>query len=138
MADTLDVLHVNAGLALLRADAGLVVYPDPEGFTPRTPAAEYVRVYATIERPSDAGGNSLAGLSQEWTTRWYCHCVGANEYSALAIAMRVRAALIDVRPVIAGRSCGLIREDQALPPTKDDSTGQTVIDAVCIYRLTTT
>lgn len=138
MADLLDLAHINAGLALLRADASLVVYPDAEGFTPVVPAPKYVRVYATIERPADAGANALAGASQQWVTRWYCHCVGANEYSALAVQMRVRANLLDVRPVIAGRNCGLIREDQALPPTKDDSTGGTVFDAVVVYRLITT
>lgn len=138
MLDLLDLQHINAGLDLLRADTGLVVYPDAQGFTPALPAAQYVRAYATIERPADALGNSMAGISQQWTVRWYCHCIGANEYSSIAVGMRVRAALLDVRPVIAGRNCGLIREDQAMPPTKDDSTGLAVFDAVAVYRLSTT
>jgi hypothetical protein len=138
MPDLLDLQHINAGLDLLRADAGLVVYPDAQGFTPDLPAAQYVRAYATIERPADAFGNSLAGVSQQWTVRWYLHCIGGNENSSIAVAMRVRDGLLDKRPVIAGRNCGLIREDQAMPPTKDDSTGLAVFDSQLVYRLTTT
>jgi len=138
MPDLLDLQHINAGLDLLRADAGLVVYPDAQGFTPALPGAQYVRAYATIERPADAFGNSLAGVSQQWTVRWYCHCIGANENSSIAVAMRVRDGLLDKRPVIAGRNCGLIREDQAMPPTKDDSTGLAVFDSQLVYRLITT
>jgi len=138
VTDLLDRLHIDAGLDLLRADAGLTVYPNAEGFIPPSVTLPYVRVYATIERPPDADGNSLAGLSQRWLVRWYCHCVGVNEYSALAIQMRVRAALLDQQPTIAGRICGRIREDQALPPNRDETTGSAVFDAIVIYRLMTT
>lgn len=139
MADLLDKAHMDAALSLLRADTSLVVYPDPEGNTP-DPAARaqrYVRVYTAIERPADAPGNALAGASATWTVRWYCHAVGPNEYSAAAVAMRVRAALLDVRPAIVGRSCGLIRQEAGNPPTRDESTGVAVMDAVSVYRLTT-
>lgn len=139
MADLLDKAHMDAALSLLRADTSLAVYPDTEGNTP-DPAARaqrYVRVYTAIERPADAAGNTLDGKSGTWTVRWYCHCIGPNEYSAAAVAMRVRAALLDVRPTIAGRSCGFIRQDSAAPPTRDETTGQAVMDAVVVYRLTT-
>lgn len=139
MADLLDKLHVDAALDLLRADASLTVYPDPEGNTPDPPARadHYVRVYTSIERPADAAGNNLGGTSDTWTVRWYCHAVGPNEYSAVAVGMRARAALLDKRPTIAGRSCGLIRQDAANPPTRDETTGAAVYDAVSVYRLTT-
>jgi len=121
----------------MRATANLVVYPDAEGFTPVEPSPPYVRTYPTIDRPADAPANALSGISQQWLTRWYCHCVGANEYASLAVAMLVRTALLDQRPTIAGRNCGLIREDQFLPPTKDDSTGATVFESVLVFRLIT-
>lgn len=137
MADLLDQQHVDAGLSLLRADALLTVYPDSEGFTPVNPALPYVRVYTTIERPADSPGNALDGRSAEYVTRWTVHCVAANENAAVAVAMRVRAALLDVRPTIAGRNCGLIRQDQAVAPFADDSTGTRVYDAVNVYKLVT-
>lgn len=138
MADLLDKLHIDAGLGLLRA-AGLTVYPDPEGNTPAPAgrAQAYVRVYTSIERPVDSPGNSMGGASNTWTVRWYCHCVGPNEYSSAAIAMRVRAALLDQRPTIVGRSCGLIRQADAYPTNRDETTGTPVMDTAVVYRLTT-
>lgn len=138
MADLLDKLHVDAGLDLLRADGSLTVYPNAEGHTPANPVPPYVRAYVAFDRPADAGGNALIGLSSTWTVRWYLHCVGANEYAATAVGMRVRAALLDQRPTIAGRNCGLIREDSANVPIRDSSTGVEVFDYLVIYRLQTT
>lgn len=139
MADLLDKLHMDAGLGLLRADTGLTVYPDAEGNTPdpHARADHYVRVYTAIERSAEHPNSTLAGTSDTWTVRWYCHCVGPNEYSATAVAMRVRAALLDVRPVITGRSCGLIRQEAGNPPTRDEMSGATVEDAQVVYRLVT-
>lgn len=137
--DLLDKLHVDAGLGLLRADTGLVVYPDAEGNTPAegSRAKSYVRVYSYIDRPRTADGNALDGLSSAWTVRWYCHSVGANEYSAVAVGMRVNRALMDVRPTIAGRACGRIEQETAQPPTRDEATGTTVFDLIAVYRLIT-
>jgi hypothetical protein len=80
----------------------------------------------------------VAGLSTTWTTRWYLHCVGANEYAAAAVRMRARVALLDFRPTIAGRNCGPIRLEASNPPQRDDSTGVLVVDALDVYRLLTT
>lgn len=139
MADLLDKLHIDAGLGLLRADASLTVYPDAEGNVPAPDARadHYVRVYASIERPRQAEGNALDGLAVAWTVRWYCHCVGPNEYSAAAVAMRVNRALMNQRPTIAGRVTNLIEQESDAPPDPDNSTGVEVMDAVAVYRLMT-
>lgn len=137
MADLLDQLHIDAAMDRLRADGSLTVYPDAEGLVPLAPSPPYVRVYTAIERPADASGNDLGGSSGTWTVRWYCHCVGATEYAAAAVAMRVRSALLDVRPTVAGRACGPIRQDAGQPTTRDESTGIAVYDRVDVYRLTT-
>lgn len=138
MADLLDDALVNAALELLRADADLTVYPDEDGNTPATPSPPYVRVYSHVERPFDAGPNNLGGASSTWTTRWWCHCIGANEYAAGAVAMRVRAALLDVRPTVTGRACGPIRQEASQPPRRDEDLGYPVFDATDVYRLTST
>jgi hypothetical protein len=135
MTDGLDQALVNAGLTLLRADASLTVY---DGVVPSpTPAPPYVVVYTTVSRPVEAPSDALAlaGLSNHWTVSWYCHCVGGDATAARAVAQRVRTQLLDVRPVVAGLSCGLIRQTDSQPPTKDETTGVLVIDQIRVFEL---
>lgn len=135
MTDTLERDHIDAALALLRADSGLTVYPNAEGFVPTTLTVPYVRVYTSIERPETGVANALDGLSATWVVRWYCHCVGGTEYSAAAVAMHVRAAVLDRRPTVSGRVCGLIRQESSQPTQRDESTGVAVYDRVDVYRM---
>jgi hypothetical protein len=132
VADLDDRWLVDGGLALLRADAGLTVYPDAEGVVPAVPVAPYVRVYGAVSRPPGTH-NALDGRSALCVVRWWCHCIGANEDAALAVAMRVRAALLD--QWVHG---DLVREDVAdRPPMRDESLGASVYDAPRVYRLET-
>lgn len=129
--------HANAALALLDADnvpPALVVL---DGFVPAATVPPYVLVYTHVEYLPEGAGNAIDGTSKTAVARFYCHCVGGNAIAARAVAQRVRAALLDIRPTIAGRVCGLIREEQALPPDRDESTGDLVMDAVRVYRLRT-
>jgi hypothetical protein len=96
-------------------------------------------VYTTLSRPSDDPDNSSDGKTRVWIARWICHCVGGNAMAARAMAERVRTALLDVRPTVAGLSCGLIRMDgDPPPPRRDETTGALVMDAVETYRLRAT
>lgn len=136
MSDQLDELHAQAGIARLQADATLVVVDKaPVGVSQAPP---YVRVYTHIERPAGHHANKLAGTSDTYVVRWYCHCVGANDTSSRTVAMRVRAALLDYRPTIAGRDCGLIRMDSSVPAQRDESTGAMVIDSLLIFSMSST
>jgi hypothetical protein len=137
MSDQLDELHAQVGIGLMAADTVLTVVDDT-AVGASLPAPPYVRVYVHIERPADHAANAARGLSSTFVVRWYCHSVGVNDTSARAVAMRVRAALLDVRPTIAGRNCGLIRLESSLPPRRDESTGPMVIDTVQVFVLTTT
>src|ERR1044071_7500712 len=112
MNDLLDELHARVALDLLEADSDLTVY---EGKVPDTPAARYVLVYTAVEWPRSNDGDALDGRSRTCWTRWYCHCVGGTEASARAIGALVKGDLLNVRPSIAGRTCGLI-EQEASPP----------------------
>lgn len=131
MTDGLDQALVQAGLDLLGADPQLTVYDgNASGATP-----PYVLVYAYVDRPMDRPDNPLDGRSATFLARWYCHCVGATASAARAVAQRVRTALLDVRPTVVGLQCGLIRQEDANPPTRDDSTGSPVFDAVLVYQV---
>jgi hypothetical protein len=136
MSDGRDQAMADAGLNLLRVDAGppaLVVFdgPIPAGTQP-----PYVRVYTHIEWPADDPNNALDGVSGRAVVRWYCHCVGGNDQAARGVTQRVRAALLDKRPAVTGMVPGMIRHEQSIPPVTDETTGTAVLDAVNVYRLT--
>jgi hypothetical protein len=132
----------NSALNLLRADTGppaLVV------FDSKVPAntsvnAGYVLVYFYLDRPYDDPGNAQDGRSRVWVGHWICHSVSGGEdgIAAAAVNERVRTALLDARPVIAGFTAagtGQFRLDSSLPPQRDESTGVLVMDVVSTYRL---
>lgn len=141
ITDGLDQTMANVGLALLAADVGPPPLVVCDGVVPSGTSvlAGYVVVYTTISRPSDDPDNSLTGRTGVWVARWICHCVGGTASGARAVQQRVRTALLDVRPSVAGLTCGLIRmEGDEQPPQRDESTGQLVMDAVSTYRLRAT
>lgn len=136
MAD-LEKDHLDAALNLLRADANLTVYPDANGFVPEPLLPPYVRVYMAIEMPDLGAANRLEGDSVTWVARYYCHCVGGNEYAATAVASQVRQSLLNVVPVIGGRTCGKFRREASVPADRSESAGVPIYDRVDVYRLQT-
>jgi hypothetical protein len=135
VSDQLDELLAQAGIAPLVA-TGIPVFDDER--IPPDQLARYLRVFTAIERPADEPGNTLAGRSSTWTTRWYVHHVAENDTAARALAMQSRTALLDVRPTVAGRSCGLIRQEAAQPPRRMERAGPMAIDLVVVYRMRST
>jgi hypothetical protein len=136
MSDLLDDQHARAILDLLTADEGLVSF---DGRVLDGTEPPYVNTYIAIKRPAGLAGvaNALDGLSSTCVVEASCHCVGATAAAARAVAMRVRAALLDQRPTITGRAVGLIRQVENIAPVRDETTGRLVMDALCIYSLTT-
>ena len=132
--DTRDVDLVQAGLTYLQADPGLAVHIGrvPDGARP-----PYVLVYARVDWPDDATGNDLSGLASSPTAWWYCHCVGKGDSAARAVAQRVRRALLNQRPIVAGLDVGLIRmQPGGGPPQRQEDTGSPVVDLVSVYWAT--
>lgn len=129
--DNFDQDLANAGLDLLRAQAGLVVL---DGSVPNGTVPPYVLVYTHIEWPGGGPGSALDGVAKSPVVSWYCHCVGGNGPAARAVAQVVRQALLNARPTVAGLSLGIITHEQAIPPTRDELTGSVVMDAVNVYR----
>lgn len=127
--------HAAAILALLDADntpPALVVL---DGKVPTGQARPYVLVYCTDTNPELADSRPLTGASERFVMRAICHSVGDNGHAARMAADRVRAALLDVVPVVAGRNCMPIRREDGQPPQRDESTGVLVMDKVDVYRL---
>lgn len=131
----IDETLAQAGLNLLRADAGLTVY---DGRVPDGAGRPYVLVYTRVAWPHDGTGNSLTGASVTAHVTWTCHCVGETASTARVVQQRVRAALLNQSPVVAGRSCGQIKQDEVLAPSRDESLGVLIADGVSIYSLIST
>lgn len=130
--------HANAFLALLRADSQLTVYPevepdpDSDEVVPAGALPPYVAVHIHMQRDV---GPTLDMRSSRAVMRAYCHCVGGNDIAARAVAQRVAAAVLDVRPNVAGRNTFPIRHDQSVPPRPDKTTGALIVDQTDVYRL---
>lgn len=127
--------HATAVIDLLRAQPDLTVYPRAEGGTTTVPngaAPPYVVVDFYTSRDLD-GRMSMA--STHMLLRIYAQCIGANRIAANAVSDLVAAALLDVRPTIAGRRCYPIRQDVGSPARPDDSLGETVVTLTEVYRL---
>jgi hypothetical protein len=126
--------HFAAFFALLEADATLNPY---DGVVPTAPAGRYSVVYFYIETPSGLlapDAISLAGASTVIDGRAYVHNVGLTQSSARIQSGRSRTAVLDVTPVIAGRSCSPIRWLEGQPPQRsEDIPGTTVFDLVDVY-----
>lgn len=130
--------HADAILALLRA-AVTNVYPTETGTpgsdeqVPATAVPPYVSVHFHREF---AEPQSMDGLTTRVVMRVACHCVGADEVGARAVSQKVADALLDVTPVVAGRTCFPIRHEQSVPPRIDETAGL-VVDLTEWYRLET-
>jgi hypothetical protein len=135
--------HAAAVLALLAADAGppaLVVYDGVVPAVPAAPKPPYVVVYFAFDLPEaaqDPQTSSLVMTSNRVDCSIYCHCVGANGAASRSVAARVRVALLDVIPAVAGRAAFPIRHTENQPATRDETTGVLVMDQVDTYRLST-
>lgn len=126
--------HADAVLALLAGASGtpLKVY---DGAVPTGGVPPYVLLYFADADPEAADNRPLEGGSQRFVLRVYAHCVGGNAAAARALGDRVRSALLDAVPVVAGRECFPIRREDGSPPQRDESTGTLVMDRVDVYRL---
>jgi hypothetical protein len=136
VTDLVDELHAQAGLNLLRANGEILVY---DGQVPKAPAPgvgpvlPFVLVYVTIKWPADGTANTLDAQAVTVNVEFNCHCVGETAAAARAMQMQVRARLLNQRPVVTGRNCGLIQQDDVQAPAKDEASGRLVMDGVSIY-----
>lgn len=126
--------HFDAFMALLATDATLNPY---DGEVTGTPPDRYSLVYFFIQTPNGLlapDAISLAGLSTAVDARAYVHNVGGTPSSARAQSGRVRVAVLDKRPVIAGRDCEPIEWLEGQPPRRDEELpGEPVHDLVDVY-----
>lgn len=127
--------HADAIIALLDADNATPPLVVLKGKVPSDTSPPYVCVFFADTDPELTDSRSLDGMPQRYMIRAYVHCVGGNETAALAVAQRVRAALRNVTPAVAGRNCFPIRREEGPPPRSDEGTGGQVVTKSDTYRL---
>jgi len=126
---------VEEVLAMLNAITNHTTY---DGVVPPSTPPPYTVVYFTIMTPDGEQAPdavNLIGNSDVMDLRIYTHNVGGNAQAARAVGWKVRGALLNVKPVIAGRVCAPIRHWDDVPPVKDESTGTLIMDLADVYRL---
>jgi hypothetical protein len=142
MSDGIDKAHADAVLGLLHAALDpvpiLVFDGKVDDPTPNVAAQPWVLVYLQPTWPTDGTGNTLDGQSRTYLLRVFTHSTGATAAAARAVGGMVRAALLDVRPTVAGRVTGLIRWVDGNPPDRDETLGTLVMDKVDVWELVTT
>lgn len=100
----------------------------------------YVLVYFRLVTPS--GEQELDKVSFEKTsdvinTTAYCHCIGGGPDAVISVASRVRTQLLGVFPVIAGRVCYPVKQDDSVPADRNEATGSDVFDQIDVYSFST-
>lgn len=133
---SLDQAHAQVFLDLLDADNTAPALIVLDGVVPTGRTPPYALVYVLVSTPGDGmpDGGDLGMRSRRVNADAYVHCVGGNAAAARAVAGRVDTALLDVTPTITGRVCSPIRQIDAQPPQRDESTGSVVMDLVKVYR----
>lgn len=79
----------------------------------------------------------LAQWSQRLDARFYVSCVGQTVREAQWAQEKTRALLLDVVPVVAGRTCGPLTGGDSSPVAIDRDVTPSLFVAVDVYRLLT-
>lgn len=118
-------------LALIAAAVpGVTVF---DGRVGPTPDDRYVVVYPD---PGTVKALAVCGQSDSATFRWQVTSVGPDRERAAWLAVAVRDATVDVRPVVAGWACGLVCHSYAQLPQHDEAVAERpVVYQVDLYDL---
>lgn len=133
--------HANAVLGLLvppNVTAAVLDGAVPKAVPPAPPQARpYLLLYMYLETPDGLEAADAVSLDfdSDVVDFWvYCHCIGDDAPAARAVSAQARLALLNVTPVVTGRSCAPIRSRSGQPPRRDEETGPLVMDQVDVYK----
>ena len=117
-------LHAAAVLALIDAQPNVTVY---DGQVPNRPVLPYAVMYAD---QGGAGQSAFSGKSDFRVWRFQTTAVGSTPEQCRWLAERVELALLDVAPVVTGRTCGRIDKLDSQPVRRDDTVDPALFYAV--------
>jgi hypothetical protein len=118
---------------IVAAVPGVAVF---DGRVGDTPADRYVVVYPD---PGTVKALAVCGQSDSVTFRWQVTAVAPDRERAAWLAVAVRDATIDARPVVAGWVCGPVCHSYAQLPQHDEAVAELpVVYQVDLYDLLAT
>lgn len=123
--------HAEPVLAALRGIVPAVTVSDGPVNPQSPPTLPYVVPYLYVDMPEAV---SLEEAADRVTCTAIIHSMAGNSAAVRIVTDRVVAALVGLRPAVAGRSCARIRLVDSRPPDWDRSTGQLVMDQVSVFE----
>ena len=109
----MSALHVEGVLSLLEG----LPYTLYRGQVPDRPSFPYVVVFADTGR-EDSSGRRLTGHARD-AFDVQVNSVALSDAAVRVVADDVRRRLLNARPTIPGRRCGLIRHQSSIPVRAD-------------------
>lgn len=119
-------------LMLLRALPALTVH---DAKVPDAAPLPYALAYFEMATADGAEVTPLTQDTQAVDLTLYLHSVAGNAAAARAIQWKTWTALVNTRITVAGRRTWPVRQIDAAPATKDESTGKLIVDLTDVYRL---
>lgn len=122
--------HINAVMTLLAADTSIRVY---RAIVPGSPVLPYAVLFAGA--PGAAPGDY--GFASTWREfRFHINTVGSTDEQVFALAERIEARLLDVRPTVAGRTTGPVTKtlETPQPLQRDDDVSPPVLYATEVWE----
>lgn len=120
--------HANAVLALTAAIPNINVYDTQAPAKPALP-------YAVVRFDSGKRDRtSIVPVSNKVTTTVTCTAVGVDRGQSQGVAERVADALVDLRPIVAGRTCSPIEHIDTRPSQLDSAVAPPLFYAVDVFR----
>jgi hypothetical protein len=124
--------HIAAFAALVDAVPNVTVYADEA--VPNNPSYPYVVLYGNQGLPSRT---SMDPVSDQRETTVQSTVVAVTQGQARALADRVEAAVLDVRPTVAGRISAPVEKRSSQPVRLDHDIKPPVFYAVDVWAFTT-
>lgn len=129
--------HAQAVIGLLDADNASPALVVQDGKVTDGVVAPYALVYFRFSFPdaTDPAWNDLTFDQKTVRVTATVHSVGDRlAAAARAVGNRVEAALLNVTPAVAGRSCTPIRWVDGQDPRRDEETLGPIFDQVDVYE----
>jgi FlaG/FlaF family flagellin (archaellin) len=141
-ADLIDIstAHTTAVKAILAATGYDVFVVEVTG-DDKTRTYPYLVLYPTS---GTATVDSLKPVSTLYAFGWQITAVGRDYTETATATDRARAVLVDARPTVAGRTCGVIAEVLSAQPIRQDptarepQTGRPLFYGIAQFAVTTT